>query len=151
MTLFVYYSENDEIRALCEQSRMDGTVTRELLEGYDRSPAYVATIGAYSAMCGKSSAIEKLDIDISEFDTVVVASPVWAGCPVPAVNAFLRSTDLRGKSVYGLLFGKGVGSVLASDTLRKRITLAGGSCEGVVSIPKEEFRRKGIAAIPALA
>lgn len=138
-TLLVYYSENEQIRELCERSRMDGTQTYQIREYFDRSPAYVATIGSYLALTGKNSAIEKEKPDISEYDTIILASPVWASAPAPAINAFLRSTDLKGKEVIGILFKSGFSGALANDVLRKRISLAGGICKGVVSIPKKEL------------
>ncbi len=138
-TLLVYYSENEQIRALCEQCRMDGTDLCEIREHFDRSPAYVASIGSYLAITGKNAVIERTKPDLSAYDTVILAGSVWAMNPAPALNAFLRSNDLKGKEVIGLLFSGGLSSAVAGDMLRKRITLAGGTCKGVVSIPQAEL------------
>ncbi len=138
-TLLIYYSENEEIRALCEKSRMDGTAVCEIREHFDRSPAYVATLGAYLALTGKNAVIERTKTDLSAYDTIILAGSVWAMNPAPALNAFLRSNDLKGKEVIGLLFSSGLSSAIANDVLRKRIALAGGMCKGVVSIPKAEL------------
>lgn len=149
-TLLIYYSEDEQIRELCEKARADGTATYEIREYFDRSPAYVATVGSYLALTGKNTAIEKEKPDLCAYDTVIIASPVWALNPAPAVNSFLRSTNLKGKEVIGLLFNGGLSAAVANDILRKRISLAGGVCKGVVNIPKKELLRNN-SSVPSLA
>jgi multimeric flavodoxin WrbA len=36
----------------------------------------------------------------SESDTLILAAPIWAGRPNPAMNSFLDRVDLNGKIVY---------------------------------------------------
>lgn len=149
-TLLIYYSENEHIRELCEKARADGTEIYEIREYFDRSPAYVATVGSYLALTGKNTAIEKKKPDLCAYDTIIIASPVWALNPAPAVNSFLRSTNLKGKEVIGLLFSGGLSAPVSNDVLRKRICLAGGVCKGVVNIPKKELLKNN-SSVPKLA
>ena len=140
-TLLVYFTEDPQIRRLCEQSRADGTQTLELLEHFDRSALYISTVGSYMALAGKSSVVINADVNLDAYDSVIIASPVWAGNPAPAINAFLRANDLKGKTVTGILFGAGMAGALANDVLRKRIALAGGTCRDVMNIQKKEITR----------
>ncbi|NLA76715.1 MAG: hypothetical protein GX851_02595 [Clostridiales bacterium] len=141
-TLLIYYSADEAVRTLCEDSRKYGEIdVVELTEAYDRSRLEVATLGAVQALAGKSSVIDKTDIDFDAYDTVILASPVWAASPAPAINAFLRRTDLRSREIIGLLFGGGRASVIAGDMLRKRTALAGGICRSIVSVPPKELKK----------
>ena len=76
------------------------------------------------------------------YDTVILATPVWHGSPVPAVNAFLHKVDLRGRAISGLLLYDGRHAAKAMDTLRERVRLAGGACRDVVCISAKELREK---------
>lgn len=142
-TLLVYYSIHEDARALCEQSRRAGEIdVIELREKYDRGVLSACTAGAYQAVCGASSQIDEIQVDLNEYDTVIVASPVWALNPAPAVNAFLQSADLRGREVIGLLFHGSKRADHAADVLRKRVSLAGGTCRSVVSVPLKQLKKK---------
>jgi len=65
-----------------------------------------------AARSGKRSALhDGIDFDASHYDLIVIASPVWAFAPTPAVNSFLDGlTGLNGKRVIVLLTsGSGLG------------------------------------------
>lgn len=43
---------------------------------------------------------EDLKVDCSNYDLIVIGSPIWAYTPTPAINAFLdKITDFKGKRV----------------------------------------------------
>ncbi|NMP38494.1 MAG: hypothetical protein GX051_10335 [Clostridiales bacterium] len=144
-TLLIYYSADAAIREICEDSYKYGEIdVVELTETYDRGLFEVATLGALQALAGKSSVIDKTNIDFDAYDTVILASPVWAASPAPAINAFLRTTDLRKREVVGLLFGSGRTCTIAGDILRKRTALAGGSCRSIVCVPPRELKKNRV-------
>lgn len=142
-TLLVYYSNQKNIRSLCEASAREGEVdVLELRERYDRGVLSAATVGSYLASKGLGSQIDPFEIDFDAYDTVILATPVWHGSPVPAVNAFLHKVDLRGRAISGLLLYDGRHAAKAMDTLRERVRLAGGACRDVVCISAKELREK---------
>ena len=61
--------------------------------------------GCYYAIRGKSWPIEPLTFDLEAYDSIYVLSPVWAGKPAPAVNAFLERLP-SGKDVYLKMISK---------------------------------------------
>lgn len=141
-TLLVYYSIKDDVRALCESSRRDGEIdVIELREKYDRGILSACTFGAMAAASGEASSIDEIDVDINQYDTVIIATPAWAFSPAPAVNAFLHSVNLSGKEVIGMIFSGASSGSHASDILRKRIQLAGGHCGSVVSVNAKQLKR----------
>ena len=142
-TLLVYYSIKDDTRALCEKASRSGEIdVMELREKYDRGILSACTAGAMAAVTGEGSSIDEIDVDIRQYDTVIVATPAWAFCPAPAVNAFLHCVNLTGKEVIGMIFGSSSGSSRACDVLRKRIRLAGGHCSSVVNINVKQLKKK---------
>lgn len=141
-TLLVYYSIKDDVRALCESSRREEEIdVMELREKYDRGVLSACTFGAMAAASGTGSVIDEIEADISQYDTVIIATPAWAFSPAPAVNAFLHSVNLSGKEVIGMIFSSSPGSH-ASDILRKRIQLAGGHCASVVSVNAKQLKKR---------
>ncbi|MBS5872905.1 MAG: hypothetical protein KIC46_02165 [Clostridiales bacterium] len=142
-TLLVYYSNQKNIRSLCENSAREGEVdVLELRERYDRGVLSAVTVGAYLAVRGLGSKIDPFEIDLDDYDTIILATPVWHGSPVPAVNAFLHKANLRGRVVSGLLLYDGRHAAKAMETLRERVRLAGGVCRDVVCVSAKELREK---------
>lgn len=44
--------------------------------------------------------IKPLDVDMSQYDTVILGTPVWWYTFAPAMKTFLHGCDLAGKKVY---------------------------------------------------
>lgn len=43
--------------------------------------------------------IEKVNVDLSNYDTIILGTPVWWYRPVPAIRTFLKEFDLSGKTI----------------------------------------------------
>lgn len=43
--------------------------------------------------------IQKIDIDLSKYDEIIVGTPVWWYRPAPAIRTFLTQNDLSGKTI----------------------------------------------------
>ena len=141
--LLLYYSNRLSVRELCEASAKYSKVdVLELRDRFDRGPLWSATVGIYKAVCGTGTKIDEVDVNLDEYNNIIIATPVWGFNPVPAVNEFLHRTNFAGREVSGLLIHSGKSAGLAADVLRKRIRLAGGVCRGIVSIPQKELQEK---------
>ena len=90
-TLVIFYSYTGRTR----------TISRELAakEQFDiteiKSAKRIVKLRAYTtgiiaSIKGKPWPIQPLDVDLPEYDNLVLLSPVWAGNPPPAVNAFIE-------------------------------------------------------------
>ncbi len=139
-TLLLYFSNNSSIRELCEASKIHSKVdVVELRDRYLRGSLWAATVGTYKAICGTGSKIEEINVKLNDYDTIIIATPVWGFNPVPAVNEFLHGTNFAGRDVSGLLIHSRRTAGMAGDILRKRIKLAGGVCSGIINIPQKEL------------
>lgn len=43
--------------------------------------------------------IQKIDIDLNQYDEIILETPVWWYRPVPAIRTFLTQNDLSGKII----------------------------------------------------
>lgn len=99
-TIVVYYSYTGNTRAAAkEEAEKQNAALCEIFDK-ERKPgkfkAYSA--GCFSALRMKGWPIRPPEINLDEYDKIIVMSPVWAGHPAPAVNSLLRMLP-RGKSV----------------------------------------------------
>lgn len=140
-TLLLYYSRDQSIRRLCEESARDNQIdVVELRERFDRGRVWHATMGTYKAISGTGLKLEEIEINLDEYSSIIIASPVLGFNPAPAINEFLHRTSFGGREVSGLLIHPGKTAGAAGDALRKRIKLAGGVCNGVVCVPVKELK-----------
>ena len=133
-TLILYDTLTGNTRIICENlqnSLFSDTVQLPVRRKYTRLSAYLS--GAAAALQGRGRALLPLAEDVSAYGRIVLASPVWAGRPTPAVTEFLRTYDLRGRTVHGVLcYERDAG--IAAERLRQLIEQAGGRCASVVRI-----------------
>jgi len=55
------------------------------------NPVTVYLIGSYRAMKDARDPIEQKKIEITRYDLIILATPVWAGKPTPAMNAAISA------------------------------------------------------------
>ena len=139
-TLIAYYSLSGKTRKMCEKYVADTGAKFdlvEILEVNKRSTANAYLVGCPMALKHKASEIQKIDIDMSLYDNVIIAGPIWASNAPPAINAFLREYNLNGKNVTGVLTcGGGAGK--APSNFKTEIEKVGAICKTVVTLlPKD--------------
>lgn len=97
--LVVYYSFTGKTelvaRAIAQTLNAD---MRKIEEVKKRKKPFVFLTGGYEAIRGKSSEIKEMDFNL-DCDLLFLGTPVWAGRPTPAVNAFVSKADFRNKKV----------------------------------------------------
>jgi flavodoxin len=98
--LVVYYSLSGNTEKVAE------TIARELKadicrveEVKKRSKFLQYILGGFAAGRDKSCEIKPIDIDVHDYDLILLGSPVWAAKPVPAINAFIYGTEFKKKKV----------------------------------------------------
>lgn len=105
----------------------------ELREISRRGLISAYTLGVYDAIRKKSGDTLPLEADVSAYDCLIVATPIWAGNVAPAMNDFVREYDLQGKTVYGLITHSGSPGE-AVKTLKQELEAAGANCPNVLDI-----------------
>jgi len=132
-TLVAYYSRTGRTRAaalaLAKAAEAD---TQEIVMTGKNAKLGVIK-GAWMALRKKPAKIEPLG-RLSKYNRIIVVSPVWAGNPPPAVNAFL-DCGLGGRQVYAVTVS---GSGKAEKHFITAIEKHGGKCAKMWN-----FRRRG--------
>ena len=97
----IYYSLTGKTAVVATAAaRILNAELKQIEEVKPRKPgALVYLFGGLAAMTNQRSRIKPLGLDAGKYDFILVGSPVWAGRPVPAVNAFIAETDFTKKDV----------------------------------------------------
>lgn len=92
-TLVVFYSNAGNTKAAAE--RIANELSADLLrlipvkeipgEGFGKF-----FLGGMKATFGWGTKLVKYDLDLKEYDQIILGTPVWASGPAPAVNRFLK-------------------------------------------------------------
>ena len=102
-SIVIYYSYGGNTRRAAEKiAEVTGAelVEIETVIPYTGSYDHVVDQGQKEVNKGFQPKLKPIDIDLSKYDTVILGTPVWWYTFAPAMNSFLHSTDLSGKSVY---------------------------------------------------
>ena len=133
-TLAVYYSLTGKteviVRTMQDSLNADVVEIREL---HDRSKFNAYTLGCILSKLKKASNTYPMDINITDYDNIIIATPVWAGYPAPAVYNFIRGYQLRGKNVYGLIsYSKDPGK--AEEALKREFDTQGIPIKAIITV-----------------
>jgi len=112
-------------------------------------------ITSFLAQCAAARSYKRADLsegikfDASPYDLVIIASPVWAFAPVPAMNTYLDNlSGLNGKKVVVLLTsGSGLGVGNCFKNIRVVLQNKGAATIDEINIP--DRRQKDINFIRA--
>lgn len=86
-TLVVYFTYTGTTRVVAEEKAK--TENAELLELTLKKPrgkfaTFIA--GGFMALCRKKAKLKDFNTDFSAFGRIIIAMPIWAGNPAPAMN-----------------------------------------------------------------
>ena len=107
-TLVTYYSLTGHTATVADAlaDRL-GTKADPILEQSARSALPGTAAGAVNALLSRASATKVPARDPSEFDLVILGTPVWAAAPAPAVNAYIdRYQGALGRLAFFCTQGK---------------------------------------------
>ena len=130
--LIVYYSRTGSTRTVASAlARGTGGTMRELTDASPRSSLVAA---ALAALFRRSARLVDPDYDVAAYETVVVMTPIWAGNPTPAFNAFMRAVSLEGKNVILVALGESGENVATSSRLEQMARARGGHVQAVYHV-----------------
>lgn len=118
-TAVVYYSFTGKTKELAEkkaqQEEADLIGIREIKE---RSTLSAFTAGAFLSMRRKAVPIQTIKADLGIYDKIIVAVPLWAGCPAAPFNSILEKIPSGKKIEMIVTSGSGDSSKGKDKTLR---------------------------------
>ena len=102
-SLIAYYSYGGNTKRIAEivHKEIGGDILRiETAKPYAGSYNDVVDQGQREVNAGFCPELKPLNVDLSQYDTIVLGSPVWWYTFAPAMHSFLQQADLAGKTVY---------------------------------------------------
>ena len=93
-------------------------------------------VQALRGLTKRKSEIDPIETDLSAYDLIIFATPVWAREMVPAMRKFLeKAGGLSGKKAMAFVtYGSGFGKEHCLDSLQSAIQEKGASCIGRFSL-----------------
>jgi NAD(P)H-dependent FMN reductase len=115
-TVVLYYSYSGHTKKVAEKlARTQGAELVEIKTKVRRPMPLLFVYDCALALMHRPTAIEPIQQDLSKFDMITLASPVWASNPTPAFNAVVKLLP-KGKNVQVILVsGSGVGATKRSE------------------------------------
>ena len=90
-TLILYYSYTGNTRAIAEELAKNESADIVEIKDVKRPGKIKAyTAGILASIRGKAWKIQPLSVNMTDYDRLILLSPVWASNPPPAVNALLE-------------------------------------------------------------
>ena len=104
--LFIYYSLSGNGELIAEALAAKGYEIRKAVPVKMPPKAFFFQIltGGFGAAIGRKEPLAGFDPDVSEYEKVVIGSPIWNGrisCPI---NTVLAETNLNGKDLTFVLY-----------------------------------------------
>ncbi len=104
-TLIVYYTRTGNSKFAAETIAAElGADIEEVVDLKKRQGKLAYMSCGRDAMSGKETEIAPTKRNPADYDLIVIAQPVWAWSPTPAIRTYLNRNDLSSKKV-ALFFG----------------------------------------------
>ena len=72
-------------------------------------------IGGFQAVTKRTPEINHLDINLNEYNQIILGTPVWASTMAPAVRTFIKKYNIENKKIILFLSSKGHAGNTFSD------------------------------------
>ncbi len=107
-TLIVYFSLSGKTRQIATE--LAEKESADIIEVKEKKPYSILTayiFGAYAAMKQKIVEIEELKCDLSAYDKIILAAPIWGGFPAPPMNTVITMLQAGKDVAFVLTSGSG--------------------------------------------
>lgn len=100
--IVIYFSYTGNTRKIAEKIKKD--LDCDILEIKPKIPYstdYQTVVDEEQRMEGSNHTpeINKINVNLDNYDTIILGTPVWWCIPAPAIRSFLTKYDLTGKTV----------------------------------------------------
>ncbi len=133
--LVVYYSLTGKTKLVAQV--IAEALNATLLEIEERRPIpipFVYLSGGFAALTNRGSKINPIDVDLKQYDTIFIGSPVWGSRPAPAINSFIYKTNFEGRSIIPFFTMAGDNSEKALANITAKIERSQGKVAGSFAI-----------------
>ena len=122
-SLVVFYSLTDKTKLVSQVIAEE--LNTELVEIEETKPRKLGFLnyltGGFAAVTNKGSEINALNVDLKQYETIFIGSPVWASRPTPAINSFIYANNFEGKNIVPFFTMGGNNSDKALENITTKI------------------------------
>ena len=138
-TLIVYYTRTGHTKFAAETIAAEiGADLEEVIDLKNRQGRLAFLPAGRDAMQGKETQIAPAKRTPTDYDLIVIAQPIWAGSPTPAIRTYLNKNDLSGKKAA--LFFSDSGSAQAVE--KTKALMPNSIFIGELALPAKGFEDK---------
>ena len=104
--IFIYYSLTGSGDLVADALKSKGYDIRKVVSkhNYPKSFFWLMMVGGFRAGTNKKDKLVNFDNDISNYDEIVIGSPVWFDRVSPPINTVLKELDLSGKKISFIFY-----------------------------------------------
>jgi flavodoxin len=122
-TLVVYYSRTGKTRFVAEKVAAELKADiEEIVDLKNRTGRFGFLKAGYDATRGNKTEIGEAQKSLSDFDLIVISTPVWNSRPASAIRTYLKRNDFAGKKVAVFCTNKGMGEEKAVERTKALIS-----------------------------
>ncbi len=101
-TAFIYYSLEGNMEYIVNKISDKNTVDNiKLIPSKEYPTGKISKFiwGGKSATFGEKPKLTNENIEIDQYDTLIIGTPIWAGTFTPPINTFLHDYKINGKKI----------------------------------------------------
>ncbi len=138
-TLVIYYTRTGNTKFAAENIAAElGADIEEVIDLKNRQGRLAFLPAGRDAMQGKETLIAQTKRTPTDYDLIIIAQPIWAGSPTPAIRTYLNKNNLSGKKV-GLFFSD---SGLGQAVEKTKALMPNSTFVGELALPAKGFENK---------
>lgn len=120
--LFIYYTLSGNGDVVAKYLSDKGVDMRKIETKYKLSRHMIPAMmkGGFHALIGKKAKLINYNNDISNYDEIIIGSPIWNSRLTPPINTVLKNTDLSNKKLTFILYSGGGYGKKATKKLTKK-------------------------------
>lgn len=119
--LFIYYSLTNNGDVVADIFKEKGYEIRKVLTEckYPKNKFLMIMTGGYKATFNKKDKLLNFDTDITNYDKVIIASPIWNDRLSAPINSVISLLDLKDKDVSFVFYSASGKAGKASEKIKK--------------------------------
>jgi len=138
-TLIIYYTRTGNTKFAAETIATElGADIEEVIDLKKRQGKLAFLSSGRDAMQGKETQIAQTKRNPNDYDLIIIAQPIWAGNPTPAIRTYLNKNDLLGKKVALFFSDSGLGKAME----KTKTLIQNSNFVAELSLPAKSFENK---------
>lgn len=126
--IVIYYSRTKNTKKVAEViARKYNTEILEVSDKRKRNGILGFIKGGYDSLFEKDTKIEYEKLDLKDYDTIFIGTPVWASKPTPAIVQFIKENEFSGTNCVTFATMMGSGGETTINVLNNMIISQGGN------------------------